>query len=71
MDFAVYNENGEGIEGAECYGSCVLCRGEAVTDEDLIKFLLNKVSLTREQAVEIMCKDIIPLNFIKQPQSVL
>ena len=56
MDYAVYDDNGECIEGEDGEGNCVLCRGEAATDYDLIEFLLEKCSLTREQAVEELFK---------------
>jgi len=58
IDDCVYDEDGEPVEdedGDFIIGeeTCVLCRGEALTDQDLIEFLLKKLSLTREQAVEL------------------
>ena len=57
MDYAAYDEDGECLEDEDGEGTCVLCRGQAATDADLIDFLLRKLSLTREQAVEELFKE--------------
>jgi|SRR6185369_15402067 len=33
--------------------SCILCRKESVTDRDMVRFLLKKLSLTYDQAIQM------------------
>jgi len=33
--------------------TCILCRKESVTDRDMVRFLLKKLSLTYDQAVQM------------------
>lgn len=37
--------------------TCTLCRMESVTDEDMVHFLLERLSLTYEQAVDMFRKE--------------
>lgn len=56
MDYSVYEEIDK-LTGADGDGTCVLCRGEEVTDYDLINFLLKHCNLTREKATDLCFKD--------------
>ena len=37
--------------------TCIFCRLESVADHEMIPFLLNKLGLTREQAVDMFRKE--------------
>lgn len=56
MDYAVYDDEGEGTED-DGPGTCVLCRGEEATDGELISWLLERCKLTREAAIILMAKE--------------
>ena len=56
----VEDENGDRIESQEWCGyetTCILCRKESVSDRDMVCFLLKKMGLTYDQAVEMFRKE--------------
>lgn len=55
MDYCEYDEQGE-LTGEDSEGTCVFCRGEDISNNDLIAFLLEKTGLTREEAAGLAFK---------------
>lgn len=54
----LFDENGEHIETD--WGSastCILCRKESISSSDMIRFLLAKLSLTYDQAADMLRKE--------------
>ena len=56
----VKDENGEPIEDKDFCAyktTCILCRKESVSTDSLVYFLLKKLGLTYDQAVEMYRKE--------------
>lgn len=56
----VLDEEGDKVEGYD-FGAymttCILCRKESISSDNMVRFLLGKLGLTYEQAVDMFRKE--------------